>query len=313
MWLQVRMYLLLGLMFAIIYGLAVVVGTMMGIGDFFFFAVLASFFLFIQYMIGPRMVDWSMRIQYVSEQEYPELHRMVAEQAQRAGIPKPRVGIAKIQIPNAFAFGRSIRDGRVCVTDGIIRLLTKDELKAVIGHEIAHIKNRDVAVITLISIIPMICWYLAWSMMFSRDNRGNAIAIGIFAFVLYFITNLLVMYGSRIREYYADLGSVKFGNNPHLLASALYKLSYGNARVPKETLKQVEGNKAFFISDPSRAWNEIRELKQIDRDMSGCIDRNELMMLRSKKVRVSTADKLMELLSTHPNMLKRINHLSSLT
>ncbi len=307
------MYLLLGLMFAIIYALVVVVGTMMGIGNFFFFAVLASFFLFIQYMIGPRMVDWSMRIQYVSEKEHPELHRMVAEQAQRAGIPKPKVGIAKIQIPNAFAFGRSIRDGRVCVTDGIIRLLTKDELKAVIGHEIAHIKNRDVAVITLISIIPMICWYIAWSMMFSGGQRGNTIAIGIFAFVLYFITNLLVMYGSRIREYYADLGSVKFGNDPHLLASALYKLSYGNARVAKETLKQVEGNKAFFISDPSRAWNEIRELKQIDKDMSGCVDRNELMLLRSKKVHVSTTDKLMELLSTHPNMLKRINHLSSLT
>lgn len=307
------MYLLLGLMFAIIYGLAVVVGTMMGIGNFFFFGILASFFLFIQYMIGPWIVDRSMRIQYVSEQEYPELHKMVAEQAQRAGIPKPKVGIAKIQIPNAFAFGRSIKDGRVCVTDGIIRLLTKDELKAVIGHEIAHIKNRDVAVITLISIIPMICWYLAWSMMFSGGHRGNAIVIGIFAFVLYFITNLLVMYGSRIREYYADLGSVKFGNSPHLLASALYKLSYGNARVAKETLKQVEGNKAFFISDPSRAWNEIRELKQIDRDMSGCIDSNELMLLRGKKVRVSTTDKLMELFSTHPNMLKRINHLSSLT
>lgn len=307
------MYLLLGLMFAIIYGLVVVVASMMGITGFLFYGAMASFFLFIQYMIGPRMVDWSMRIQYVSEREYPELHRMIADLAQRAGIPKPRVGIAKIQIPNAFAFGRSIRDGRVCVTDGIIRLLTKDELKAVIGHEIAHIKNRDVAVITLISIIPMICWYIAWSMMFSRDHRGNAIVIGIFAFVLYFITNLLVMYGSRIREYYADLGSVKLGNDSHLLASALYKLAYGNARVPKETLKQVEGNKAFFISDPSRAWNEIRELKQIDRDMSGCIDRNELMMLRGKKIHISTADKLMELFSTHPNMLKRINHLFSLT
>jgi len=139
------------------------------------------------------------------------------------------------------------------------------------------------------------------------------VLIGIGAFLLYFITNLLVLYGSRIREYYADLGSVQAGNAPHHLATALYKLVYGNARMPKEALKQAEGLKAFFINDPSRAWNEIRELKQIDLDMSGTIDSDELMALRSKKVRISTKDKLMEIFSTHPNMLKRIKNLSSLT
>jgi len=90
-------------------------------------------------------------------------------------------------------------------------------------------------------------------------------------------------------------------------------LVYGNARFRgKEELRKVEGVKAFFLNDPSRAWNEIKELSQIDRDMSGTIDYDELMELRQKEVRLGTSDKWMELFTTHPNMLKRIKHLSTL-
>jgi len=101
---------------------------------------------------------------------------------------------------------------------------------------------------------------------------------------------------------------------PHHLATALYKLVYGNARFrDKEEMRRVEGVKAFFLNDLSRAWCEIRELSKVDRDMSGTIDYDELMELRQKKVRLSTTSKLMELFTTHPNMLKRIKHLSTLT
>ncbi len=316
MWLQVRLYLLLGLMFAILYGLIVGVSAAVGYTNFIFYTVLAFVLVGIQYLIGPTLVGWTMRVHYASEQEAPELHQMVAELARAAGIPKPKVGISKLAIPNAFAFGRYRGDARVCVTEGILRLLSKDELRAVLGHEISHIKHSDMALITLLSVIPMICWYVAWGLMWSggsRSRSGNYVAlIGIGAFLLYFITNLLVLYASRIREYYADLGSVRLGNAPHNLASALYKLVYGNARMPREALKQAEGMKAFFVNDPSRAWNEIRELRQIDLDMSGTIDSNELMALRSKNIKVSSSDRLMEIFSTHPNMLKRIKHLSSL-
>jgi heat shock protein HtpX len=100
---------------------------------------------------------------------------------------------------------------------------------------------------------------------------------------------------------------------PHDLATALYKLAYGDARYRNsEELKRVEGVKAFFVNDPSRAWGEINELKQVDRDMSGTIDYDELMELRQKEVRLGTSAKLMELFTTHPNMLKRIKHLSTL-
>jgi len=238
---------------------------------------------------------------------------MVGELAQKAGIRKPRIGIAKMNIPNAFAFGRWGKDGRVCVTEPLMKLLNKGELKAVLGHEISHLRNRDVATITMLSVIPMILWYVAWSFMFSRNREGNNTAmVGLVAFILYFITNMLVLYASRIREYYADLGSVKLGNTPHDMASALYKLVYGNAKIPKESLKQIEGYKAFFANDPSRAANELKELRQVDLDMSGTIDENELKSLSSMDVKIKTSDKLMEILSTHPNMVKRVKHLSEL-
>jgi len=153
-----------------------------------------------------------------------------------------------------------------------------------------------------------------WGSMFSRRQRdsGAMLAIGLAALVLYFITSLLVMYGSRIREYYADLGSTELGNQPHHLATAFYKLALGSARIPKQTLKQAEGMKAFFLNDPSRALDEIRSLRDIDLDMSGTIDPEELRVLQTKRIKLSPADKLMEALSTHPNMLKRIKHLASL-
>ncbi len=319
MWLQTRMYLLVALLFGILYGVITGVGYSMGAGNAISYIVLAFFFLGIQYLIGPAMVAWTMRVKWVSEKEAPELHHMVAELAENARLPKPRVGISQMALPNAFAFGRTQKDGRVCVTQGILNLLSKDELKAVLGHEMSHIKHRDMAIITLLSAIPMILYWIAWSMMWGGASGGRrqggsyAALIGFGAFLLYFITNLLVLYGSRIREYYADLGSVQLGGQPHHLATALYKLVYGSARFQgRQEMKQVEGVRAFFLNDVSHAWREVKELSQIDRDMSGTISYDELAELRQKTIRLGFADKLMELFTTHPNMLKRIKHLSSI-
>jgi len=312
------MFLLVAVMFGILYGVITGIGTWMGAGSAAFYIIFALGFLGIQYLISPAIVGWTMKIKWVSEKEEPELHRMVAELAKEAYLPKPKVGISQLAIPNAFAFGRTRRDGRVCVTRGILKLLSRDELKAVLGHEISHIKHRDMTIITLLSAVPLMLYWIAWGMMLGgggrRQGGGYAALIGLGAFLLYFITNLLVLYGSRIREYYADLGSVRLGNMPHDLATALYKLVYGNARLRNsEELKRVEGVKAFFVNDPSRAWYEIKELSQIDQDMSGTINYDELMALRQKEVKLGTSHKLMELFTTHPNMLKRIKHLSTLT
>jgi heat shock protein HtpX len=310
------MFLLLAVMFAILYAVATMIGVSMGINNFSFYLVLSLVMMLVQYMIGPKLVEWSMHVRYVERSQYPKIYQMVEELALRAKIPVPKIGVAQIPLPNAFAFGRGLSDGRICVTEGILNLLNEDELRAVLGHEMSHIKNRDVLTITLLSVVPMILYRIFWHFTFfggrnRRESGGaNTVLIGIVAFLFYFITNLLVLYASRIREYFADRGSMELGNRPASLASALYKLVYGAARTDRDSLKDVEGLKAFFVNDPSRALNEMKELRQLDIDRSGTIDPYELDILQNKKINVSFGDKLMEVLSTHPNMLKRIKHLS---
>ena len=312
--LKLRMWLLVGILFAIVYAVIAMISASLGISNFYFYLVLSFVMMFIQYMIGPKIVEWTMRVKYVKREEYPRLYQMVESLSMRAQIPMPRICVAQIPLPNAFAFGRSLKDGRVCVTEGILNLLNDEELKAVLGHELTHLKNKDVLTITLLSVIPMIMYRIAWQFLFygrRRDERGdNTVLIGVAAFVFYFLTNLLVLYASRIREYFADRGSIALGNQPSALASSLYKLVYGSARMSPESLRESEGLKAFFINDPSQARNEIKELSQLDLDKSGTIDPAELQVLRNANIRLGVGDRLMELLSTHPNMLKRIKKLS---
>ena len=317
MWyLKLRMYLLMAVLFAIIYAIVAMVGVHLGITNFYFYLGISFVMMFIQYMVGPKMVEWSMKVHYIKEGEYPQLEKTVRSLANAANLPMPRIGISEIAIPNAFAFGRSKKDGRICVTRGIISLLNEDEMRAVLGHEMSHIKNRDVLTITILSVIPMILYRIAWQFLFfggrrdRQSGQGSTALIGLAAFAFYFITNLLVLYASRIREYFADKGSVDLGNNPASLASALYKLVYGSARMPKEELKSAEGMKAFFINDPSRAMSELKDLRELDLDRSGTISAQELNMLHNKTVKLNFGDKLMEVFSTHPNMLKRIKRLS---
>jgi len=319
--LQIKMYLLVALMFGILYGVLVGAGTYFGVGNASSFLILALLMMGLQYWLGPTMVSMIMRIKYVSEKEEPELHNQIAELAQRAGIPKPKIGISQLSIPNAFAFGRTIKDGRVCITQGLRNILNENELKAVLGHEIAHIKHRDMMIMTLLSVIPLILYWVAFNMMWGgmlggrREGNKYTLLIGISAFLLYFITNLLILYGSRIREYYADKRSVQLGNNSHYLASALYKLVYSSAQLQRTQqgqieIKRVGAIKAFFINDVNCAQNEIKELKEVDKDLSGTIDQNELLALRSKETNITKTEKIMEIFTTHPNILKRIKYLA---
>ncbi|MCK9595265.1 MAG: zinc metalloprotease HtpX [Candidatus Omnitrophica bacterium] len=315
--LRLKMGVLLAVLFGIIYAVVVMLGTYAGINDFYLYLVFSLVLMFIQYMIGPMLIEWTMRVKYLKHQDNPKLFQMVESLAIKAGLPMPRIGIAQIAIPNAFAFGRGVKDGRICVTQGILGLLDDEELKAVLAHEMSHIKNRDVLTITILSVIPMIFYRLAWNFLFygrrrsSDRNSGNTALIGVAAFAFYFITNLLVLYASRIREYFADRGAILLGCRPQALASALYKLVYGSARMDKEELKETEGLKAFFANDPSRAMDEIRELKALDKDRSGTIDSAELLAVRAKKIRLGVGDRMLEMLSTHPNMLKRIKQLAT--
>jgi len=323
MGLKLRMWILVALLFGALYGLITGVGTYLNIGNVVSYIVLAVVFLGIQYLVGPYLVSMMMKVKYVSESEEPELHQMVAELSRRAGIPKPKVGISQISIPNAFAFGKTQADGRVCITQGIRKLLNKDELKAVIGHEISHLKHRDMIIITLLSIVPLIFYWVAQGILWGgtsgnrKDSGSLGGLVGIGAMGVYFISNLLVLYGSRIREYYADEGSVKIGNSPHRMASALYKLAYASSQVGvngkgNEELRRIQGFRALLLNDTSQGWREVRQLKELDRDSDGAINQNDLLALRSKEIRLGPSESLLEVFTTHPNMLKRVKRLATL-
>jgi len=311
-WLTLRIWLATALLFAVLYAIIAVICTFLGFGTPLIFAIMSIVVVFAQYMLGPSMVERVMHVRYVSPQEAPNLHAMIDELAMNAGIPKPKVGVAETTIPNAFAFGRTKKDGRVCVTRGILNILDEEELKAVLGHEISHIRHNDMAVMTLVSVVPLICYWIFISTLFG-DSDSDAGVIGIVALVGYLLGQLLVLFVSRVREYYADQGSVEIGGKPHKLASALYKLVYGSVNLDKRQVKEVEGVKAFFVNDISDARNEISDLEQLDLDMDGSISEMELAELRNMKTSIGTGSKIMELLSTHPNMVKRVKRLAELS
>ena len=268
---------------------------------------------FIQYWFGPSLVKRSMNVRPLSEAEAPHIHQMVQELADAAGVPKPEIGLSEINIPNAFAYGRSSRSGHIAITRPILGLLDRDELKAVLGHEMGHIKHNDMIITAAVSLIPMICYYIALSFMFSGDSRnGGGIIIGILGYLFYLVGQVLVLFISRTREYYADEASVEYGNRPAALVSALYKLSYGAARCSKETIDEVNTNRAFFINDVNNAENDITDFQQIDFDGDGKISDEELRRLASADVKISPKSGIMEIFSTHPDSLKRVKRLAEL-
>jgi len=315
--LTLRLSLLMGLFFVIVYAVVTTLMQYMGVGSASAYIWIALGIVFFQYLIGPKIIEWTMHVRYVTREEAPGLYEIVEELAQKAKIKMPRLAVSDTPVPNAFAFGRGVSDGRICVTRGIVSLLSEDELKAVLGHELSHIRNHDVLFITILSVVPMVLYRIFIQIMYfgggRRRDNGSTMLIALGALVLYFITNLLVLYASRIREYFADKGSVELGNPPQNLATALYKLVYGAARIPKEDMQAVEGAKAFFINDVSNARNEIHALSELDLDQSGTIDKYELSRLKHSPINLSAGSKLMEIFSTHPDMLKRIKQLSEYT
>lgn len=311
--LRLRMLLTSVLMFSIIYFLIMIVARYLGISSWKLYAGVSLAIVFLQYWFGPTIVKYSMNVRPLSEAEAPHIHKMVEELAQAAGVPKPEVGVSEINIPNAFAYGRTSRSGHIAITRPILGLLDYDELRAVLGHEMGHIKHNDMAVTAAVSVIPMICYYIAISFMFSGDrDNGATIVIGMLGYLFYLIGQLLVLFISRIREYYADEASVEFGNRPAALVSALYKLSYGASRCSEETIKDLNTNRAFFVNDINNAKHDVTDFSQVDFDGDGKITDEELRKLASMDIKISKKNGIMEVFSTHPDSLKRVKRLAEL-
>jgi heat shock protein HtpX len=220
---------------------------------------------FIQYFFSDKLVLWSTGSRVIHEDEYPELHQTVEKLCKEADLPKPRIAIMQSPVPNAFATGRSPKHAVVACTDSIMRLLSKDELEAVLAHELSHVKNRDVLTMTIASFIAMLAAIIMqnflFASLFSRrgDGAGAWIIAGIVAAVVWFIATLLMMALSRYREFAADRGSAYITNNPQALISALKKISGRMDVIPPEAKAKIEGSNAFFII-PALSGNKFLEL-----------------------------------------------------
>jgi len=220
---------------------------------------------FVQYFFSDKLVLWSTGSRVIQDDEYPELHQMVEKLCREADLPKPKIAIMQSPVPNAFATGRSPKHAVVACTDSIMRLLSRDELEAVLAHELSHVKNRDVLTMTIASFIAMLAAIIMqnflWASLFSRrgDGAGAWIIAGIVAAIVWFVATILMMALSRYREFAADRGSAYITNNPRALMSALKKISGKMDVIPPEAKAKVEGSNAFFII-PALSGNKFLEL-----------------------------------------------------
>jgi len=209
-------------------------------------------FLVAQYYFSDRLALWSMGARIVDELEEPRLHETVARLCAIAGLPKPRVAVVESSIPNAFATGRSQDKAVVAVTTSLVHRLNQGELEAVLAHELSHIKNRDVLVMTIASFLSTVAFFLARNLLFfgmggRRRDSGSLMAVWLVSVLVWILSFILIRALSRYREFAADRGSAVITGRPSNLASALLKISGVMERVPNQDLREVEGMNAFFI------------------------------------------------------------------
>jgi heat shock protein HtpX len=245
--LLVALYLLFGAVLIaytnLFFGIIVVVGLAFG-----------------QWYFSDRLALRSMRARIVTPEQAPELHGMVDRLVALADMPKPRVAIADTDLPNAFATGRSPDHAVVCVTTGIMRRLSAEELEGVLSHELAHVANRDVAVMTVASVIGLAAGFIArWGLFFGGGDRGRDngppvwLIIWLVSLVVYAISFLLTRALSRYRELSADRSGAYLTGKPSALASALTKISGDMARIPTRDLRQAQSMNAFFFTPALKA------------------------------------------------------------
>jgi len=212
-----------------------------------------SIFLIGQFFFSDKLALKSMGAKKVDEDEYPDLHRTVGRLAQQADLPKPTVAVADTNTPNAFATGRSQKSSTVCVTTGLMRTLDQDELEGVIAHELAHVKNRDVMVMTIASFLATIAMFiLRWGWLFgggrNREGGGAGILVAIVAsLIVWIVSFLLIRALSRYREFAADRGGAVITGQPSALASALMTIDERMDRVPEQDMREQSEMNAFFI------------------------------------------------------------------
>jgi heat shock protein HtpX len=251
-------------------------------GDFLFPLVMLGGFAVAQYFFSDKLALRSMGAREVSADEYPDLHRRVERLSQQADLPKPTVAVANTQVPNAFATGRNKKNATVAVTTGLLESLDEDELDGVLAHELAHVKNRDVMVMTIASFLSTIAFFIVrWGWLLGGDNRQGApvIVAILVSLVVWVVSFLLIRALSRYREYSADRGAALITGKPGALASALMTIDGRMDKVPKEDLREEAEMNAFFIipikagfvgkiaSTHPSTENRIEKLRELEKEM----------------------------------------------
>ena len=249
----------------LVFGLvAAVIGLFMnamgygGSGSIIVWASASFVMIGVQWYFGPVIIKWATGAKELKRESAPAIFDMVRRLTQKARLPMPKLYIVNNPSPNAFAFGRTQSDSGIAVHSGLLSALSKDEVEGVLAHEIGHINNRDVTVMTLASVLPIMLFY--GFLIFGRDENGRGGIMTILgAFVAQFIGQLLVMWLSRQREYFADEFSARLTGNPTHLMSALAKITYGQAAGAKS---KGAGNmaSALYIAEPSGARMNVAEI-----------------------------------------------------
>jgi heat shock protein HtpX len=260
--LQARMLLtmfLLGLVYVVFVGVLIAVGAGAGI-----IVAVAVVLLLLQLFASDKLAMATMGVKEVSPAEEPELHGIVERLCVQADLPKPRVCVMETSMPNAFAMGRSRKSTTVCATRGILEMLSPAELEGVMAHELTHVINRDVMVMTLASFFASLAaLILQFSFFFGGGGDGeeeeDLFLVVIASVVVYALSFLLLRALSRYREFAADRGGAVLTGRPSALASALLKISGQIERVPSKDLRSAEGMSAFFII-PARAKKSLMNI-----------------------------------------------------
>jgi heat shock protein HtpX len=306
---------LIGVIFLIQYyytGFDVVTGLLFAVGG-------TAIFVLFEYAIGPTIVSATTHLHFLKPGENPWLENMVKDLVAKSGIPMPKLATVPNNTPNAFTYGRSQSSAVLAVHEGLLRQLNEDEIRGVIAHELGHIKHKDYIVMTVLSALPMLAYWISQvtltaSWFGGGSRRGNKdqnntgailVAIGIISFVVYIVSFLAVMRLSRLREHYADSYSAYLTKKPHSLQSALSKISYGLSIAPKVPTDA----RSFYIEDPTQAKREVAQImsnkSHYDLDNDGVLDEHELEHAMEREAK-STWAQMNSLFATHPPTFKRI-------
>jgi heat shock protein HtpX len=223
--------------------------------------IIALIMIMAQWYFSDKIVMWSAGAKVVTREQFPELHNLVERIVARNNLPKPKIAVINTRMPNAFATGKGPKSSVVAVTTGLMDTLNTEELEGVIAHELTHIRNRDVLVLTLASLFSTVAWYLMQFGFYGglygggmgyggnrNNNSAGAMIIVIAVALLTWVVSFLIIRAiSRYREFAADRGSAQMTGKPIELANALMKISGTMKNVPTRDLRQEEGLNAFFI------------------------------------------------------------------